>query len=121
VTDDEKLHRLELSLAQCGNTHTVADVHDLVRQQKARFWTNGDGCIVTEINRYPQLSAVHYWLIFGELQACLALEDTINAYALEERCSIATANGRPGWLRAAAPTGWKLHGYSFYKELTGGR
>ena len=121
MTDELKLQRLHEALAQAGHTHTVADVADAVKRGAMRWWDNGDGNIVTEITEYPQLKAINYFLVFGELKHCLALEHEINPYAIEQGCSIATACGRPGWLRAAAPTGWKLHGFAYVKALTNGR
>jgi hypothetical protein len=117
VTDDEKLRRLELTLAHAGNTHAVSDVAALLRDRKAQFWTNGDGCIITEITEFPRLKTVNYWLIFGALRSCLELEQQINTWAIENGCTVATASGRPGWLRVAAPTGWRLRGYAYAKAL----
>ena len=73
--------------------------------------------IVTEIHDYPLLKTVHYWLIFGELRHCLALESDINSWARGEGCTVATATGRRGWGRVAAPTGWRPHMFTFYKPL----
>jgi hypothetical protein len=116
----EKAHRLQKALTYGGHaTHRLDDVVRLLRAGDAQLWEHGDGCIVTELNQYPLLKAVRYWLIFGELKQCLALEYQINEWALGEGCSVAFASGRPGWGRVAAPTGWRPYLPAFYKPLRG--
>ena len=118
LTGAEKLDRMERSLLWGGPTHRISDMMELIKQGKAQIWERGDGVIVTEITAYPLVKVVNFWLIFGELHDCLALEDTIIAWALEHGCTVAIASGRRGWGRAAAPTGWRLRGYNFFKPLT---
>jgi hypothetical protein len=119
LSDTEKRARLERALEYGGGTHSVADVVQLIRDGKAQFWSYGDGCIVTEIHDFPRLKAVHYWCIFGTLPDCLAIEHDINPWAVEQGCTVATAAGRKGWGRVAAPTGWRPHMPTFYKPLVG--
>ena len=115
----EKAHRLQKALEYGGGTHRLDDVVELIKAGKAQLHERGDGCIVTEIEQYPLLKTVRYWLIFGELRDCLALEDQINEWAIGEGCSVATAMGRKGWGRVAAPTGWRPYLPTFYKPLRG--
>jgi|SRR5215471_11614990 len=117
MTDEEKLRRLERTLDYAGNTHTVADVVGMIREGRAQFWSNGDGHIVTELHSTPLKKMVHYWLIFGELKHCLALEHDINPWAIEQGCSVATAAGRKGWERVSAPTGWRPFMPMYVKPL----
>ena len=117
LSSEEKRARFERALAYGGNTHSVEDVAALVKAGKAQFWDNGDGFIVTEIHNFPKMKAVHYWLIAGELRPCLALEHDINPWAVEQGCTLATACGRKGWGRVAAPTGWREWHPNFVKTL----
>lgn len=119
MTEDERRCRMEKALAYGGATHTLGDVGALVRDGKAQWWSNGDGMIVTEIHDFPRLKAIHYWLIAGVLRDCLALEHDINPWAIERGCTVATACGRRGWGRVAAPTGWREWHPNFYKPLVG--
>ena len=89
----------------------------MCEEGRAQFWTNGDGNIVTEIETYPRLRAIRFWLIAGELKQCLALEPRIEAWARKQDCTVAIAMGRPGWGRVAAATGWKPWWPSFQKRL----
>lgn len=116
----EKLARLERALSWGGPTHTVADVVQRVRDGRASWWEsdNGDGIIVTEAEQFPLVKVLRYWLIAGDLKECLALEDRINREAVANGCEVAVAAGRKGWLRAAAPIGWRLHSYNYVKPLT---
>lgn len=118
MTSAERRARFERALRWGGSTHTVEDVVRLVKSGRAKWWDNGEGCIVTELLRFPQYAAVNFWLISGELRACLALEDEILEDALREGAEIAMATGRAGWGRVAAPTGWRPHMHTFWKPLT---
>ena len=119
MTGAEKAHRLQKALEYGGGTHRLDDVVRMLKAGEARLWEQGDGCIVTEVEQYPQLKAVRYWLIFGELKQCLALEDQINEWAIGEGCTVAVASGRKGWGRVAAPTGWRPYLPTFIKPLRG--
>jgi len=120
LTDAQKRERLEKALVCGGPTHRVEDVVDLIRMGKAQMWERGDGCIVTEVHTFPLFQAVHFWLISGELRDCLALEHDILPWAIENGCTVATACGRRGWGRVAAPTGWREFYPNFIKPLVGG-
>jgi hypothetical protein len=117
MTGSEKLARLQRALEWGGGTHSIGDVVDLIKEGRAQLWENEAGVIVSEIEEYPQMKAVRFWLIAGELKHCLALEDDILADAIERGCTKAVAMGRKGWGRAAAPTGWVPWLPSFHKPL----
>jgi hypothetical protein len=120
LSGGEKARRLQLALEYGGHaTHRLDDVVRMLKAGEAQLWEQDDGCIITEIEQYPLLKTVRFWLIFGELKQCLALEDQINEWAIGEGCSVAVASGRKGWGRAAAPTGWRPYLPSFYKPLRG--
>jgi hypothetical protein len=120
LTGEEKRARMEKALAYGGSTHTVEDVVALLKAGEAQLWERGDGVIVTAVDQFPRLKAVRFWLIFGELRDCLALEHEINPWAIENGCTVATACGRRGWGRVAAPTGWKPWLPNFHKDLLHG-
>ena len=120
MTNEQKVRRFEKALAQAGNTHTIADVMQRIEQNKACCWTNGDSVVVTEVLVYPRLRAVNYWVVSGKLQECAALQPDIDAWAVSEGCSVATATGRMGWLRLSQTPigeGWHAVGIKYLKEL----
>ena len=119
LSGGEKAHRLQKALEYGGPTHRLDDVVRMLRAGEAHLFENEGGVIVAEIERYPLLRAVRYWLIAGELRDCLALEAEINEWAIGEGCSVALAMGRKGWGRVAAPTGWRPYLPTFYKPLRG--
>lgn len=119
LTSEEKLARFEKSLEYGGNTHSVADVVQLVKDGRAQFWTNGDGNIVSEVLEFPQFRAINFWLLSGRLRDILALEDDVLSFARERGCTRAIAMGRLGWGRVSAATGWRHVGHHFAKSLTG--
>lgn len=122
LTTDEKLWRFEKALARAGNTHSVADVMDKVRANRAQCWNNGDSTVITEVLVYPRLKACNYWIIAGSLADCVDLQPEINAWAIENGCTVATATGRMGWLHVTRTmplgAGWLPRGIQFFKSLT---
>jgi hypothetical protein len=107
LSSEEKRSRLEKALALGGDTHTLADVVQLIRDGKAQYWEHGDGTVITELHDFPCRKAVHYWLVSGRLRDCLALEHDVNPWAIEQGCTVATAVGRRGWLGPLGKTGWR--------------
>jgi hypothetical protein len=119
LSSEEKLWRLQKALDVGGPTHTISDLIGLLHAGKARLHENEDGVIITEFHEFPLHKACHLWLIAGRLDACLALEPAVDAWALENNCTIETACGRPGWGKVAAPTGWRKWWPNFVKPLPG--
>ena len=120
MTNEQKVRRFEKALAQAGNTHSISDVMQRIEQNRACCWTNGDSVVVTEVMVYPRLRAVNYWLVSGNLQECASLQPDIDAWAVSEGCSVATATGRMGWLRLSQTPigeGWRAAGIKYLKEL----
>jgi hypothetical protein len=114
----EKAHRLQKALEYGGASHRLDDVVSMLKAGKAQLWENEGGVIVTELDEYPLLKTVHFWLMAGQLHDVLALEHEIIPWAVENGCTKATGIGRPGWGRVAAKTGWRPWLPHFYKELT---
>lgn len=120
MTESERLRRFQKALVLAGNTHTVHDVMDRVRENRARCWEHGDSVIVTEVLIFPQLRACNYWIASGNLQECLEMQADIDAWAREEGCSVATATGRMGWLKVTKMplgTAWKPQAVKYVKDL----
>jgi hypothetical protein len=122
VTNEEKVRRFEKALAYAGNTHNVADVLDRIGQQKAVCWTHGDTVVVTEVLAFPRRRVCNYWIVAGTLKESAELQPDINAWAVSEGCSTATATGRMGWLHVTKTmplgAGWIPRGIKFQKDLT---
>src|SRR6478736_7169231 len=97
MPEAERRARLEKALAWGGNTHTVEDVVRMCREGRAQYWENANGMIITELEQYPKYKTIRYWLIWGDLHDCLALDAEISAWAIEQGCTKATAAGRKGW------------------------
>lgn len=124
LTDMQKRQRFERALELAGNTHTVADVLDKVREGRAQYWESGDCTVVTEVLSYPRLKACNYWLVSGSLSDGEEMQRDIDAWAFEQGCSVATATGRMGWLRITKTRpiggGWKARGVAFWRPIVGG-
>jgi hypothetical protein len=107
MTSEEKIRRMQRALHYGGNTHSVGDIIDLLKSEQAKLFENEAGVIVAEMHRFPQLTAVHLWLLFGELKHVLALEHDVLPWGIENGATMATAVGRPGWGKVSYATGWR--------------
>ncbi len=116
MTSEEKRRRLQEALDRAG-THTMDDLLERLRDGRAQFWAHDDGCVVTEILDYPRAKVANYWLLSGVLGDCLALNGEIEAWARGQGCTVASAMGRRGWIKAVEPLGWQPHGVLFHKQL----
>jgi GNAT superfamily N-acetyltransferase len=119
LSSEEKRSRLQKALDYGGNTHDLADVIDLVRKGEAQFWENGDGTIITEVQTFPRLKAINFWLVSGTVSDCMALEDDILDWAKAEGCTMALSTGRKGWMHYLSRTGWRPrpHMHPAFKPL----
>ena len=111
--------RLQEALDRAGPTHTLEDLTELLKAGKAQWHCNGDGCIVTEIENFPLVKAVRFWLIAGDLDACAELAPSVEKWAIREGCRLGLATGRPGWAKVVPALGWKSYGMQWQKTLGG--
>ena len=110
--------QLQEAITFAGGTHDlVRDVFPLLRSGHAQWWCNGNGAVITEIRRYPNLAAVNYWLVAGDMGDVLAMQPEIETWARGEGCAISTATGRRGWERILPEHGWRPRGTIFAKPL----
>ena len=99
---------IERALAYAGGTHTVEDCWDLIQQNKLQLWVGPHSVIITELEQYPQLKAVRFFLAAGRMDELQSMADSILDWARTEGCTRAGMIGRPGWARSwMAKDGWK--------------
>ena len=105
------------ALARAGHTHSVQDVADMIARDAVQFFGNERGACITEVINYPRRRVLNCWLTFGELEACLALQPAMEAYARECGCNALVATGREGWLPALEKQNWRRFGFVMAREL----
>lgn len=115
----ERTARMEQALRLGGDLHTVSDVVDTVKAGRAQYWGREDGMVITELQTYPGRRLLNYWVVAGRLRDCLALAPEIEAWAVAEGCTVATACGLPKWGHVGARIGWRPWRLAnFWKPLT---
>ena len=97
---------LKKALAIAGNTHTIADVAQLLLDSRAQLWVDEDAIVVTEILQYPRKKVLRIWITTGELEPCLKLIRRVLKWGKEEDCDFAVGTGRRGWLKPLRREGW---------------
>lgn len=98
-------------------THNEDDILVAIYSGKAVLWVSDDmkGAIVTEFVTAPRMKTLHYWLVGGQMEAVLSLEPRIEEFAKKNGCTMTTATGRKGWVRALKH--WKESSVVIYREL----
>ena len=114
---DILLNRLERALGRAGGTHLLRDVMEMVEQGHAQMFGDAGGMVVTEIKRYPRLTALNMWLAAGELPAVLAQYPVVEAFARDIGATRLEGTGRMGWTRVMGRRGWQPRGILMVKDL----
>lgn len=111
MTLDSELLRcqdwIEAALKYSGGTHHYGDIVDGVKSGMLQLWPAPKGCIVTEIISYPRKKVLHCFLIGGELDQILDMEESLIHFAKHQECETITGAGRQGWRRVMKDRGWK--------------
>lgn len=115
--EQDIVRKLQKALDLAGNTHTVADVVERIRQGKAQAWEHGGSLAVTELLQGPQRTVANYWLYAGRLDDWPALTGRIEQWARAEGATRVVAGGRRGWQPFVAPYGYRPTGVSYAKDI----
>ncbi len=100
---------IEAALAHGDDTHTFADVQDMVAAGKAVLWPGPASCIVTETVLDPRRKSLHFFLAAGRMAELEIMTPYILDWGKSEGCSHATLVGRKGWQRSfLSRTGWNV-------------
>lgn len=98
---------IEAALAYAGGTHTYADVEAAIQAGDAQLWPAPNSCIVTELDRQPHKTILHFFLAAGTSAELEAMEPHIVEWGKEQGCTLARFVGRKGWERSfLAHKGW---------------
>ena len=97
---------IEAALGYGGGTHDFNDVVDAISTGHMQLWPADDGCLVTEIVKYPRKTVLHIFLAGGRMGQITDMHDDVIAWAKTQGCESLTLAGRKGWVKALAPYGW---------------
>lgn len=89
------------ALDYAHGTHTIEDVKAACLAGKATLIPGEQAAMVVEIEDYPRLKILHFWLAGGDLEE---LRDDLRPFAerwgREMGCARVTITGRRGWVKA---------------------
>ena len=92
-------HHIEAALAYSGDTHSLVDVVDAIKDGSAQFFPLENSAIVTEVVDYPQKIVCRIWLAGGDMEELIEAEKDICIWARERGCDSMEIIGRKGWER----------------------
>lgn len=108
---------IEAALEYSGGTHEFADIEEGLRTGMMQLWPAPNGCLVTEITKFPQKLVVNVFLGGGDKDQLVAMHPSVIAWAKQQGCTAATIHGRAGWVRALKGQGWQPLHMSLIKEF----
>lgn len=92
---------IEAALDLAHGTHTMDDVRRDILTGPATFWPGRNAAMVTEVQEFPQMHVLHFWLAGGDLDELRdELRPMAEKWAKERGITRATIMGRRGWVRA---------------------
>lgn len=87
------------ALEYADGSHTMDDVVQAVRSNKAQFFPLEKSAIITEIVDYPKRAVCRIWLAGGDLDELMEAEKSIAYWAKTQGCNGMEIVGRKGWSR----------------------
>ena len=103
----ELIPGLMKALKMGAQTHSIADVVDMIDKGDAQLHGCEDAVIITQVYDEPQAKVLHFWLATGELEPVIELSHRVTAWGKEIGCTRATLAGRKGWEKVLAADGWR--------------
>lgn len=103
--------RLDEAIAAAGGLYTPESIEQAVRAGRMQLWRAPDdtAVVVTQIGHYPEAKVLWVLLAAGELNAVMALQDTVAFWARAMGCSRIVMDGRAGWDKVLPQYGWRRH------------
>lgn len=109
---------IEAALPSACGTHTIEDVEIAITDGSMQFWSGRACAVVSEIVAYPQLKALNFFLVGGNLDELRnEMEPMICAWAKGHGCSRVMIVGRPAWPRLLQKQGYQRTFAMSMKEL----
>lgn len=110
---------MEKALRLSGNTHSIEDVVEALREGQMQAFWNDTSIVITEVALTPRRQFVSIFLSAGDLDGVMALHDKIYDWAVENGYGFARILVRPGFARLLERKGWKRRQIMMELELNG--
>jgi len=108
---------IEAALTTCP-THNIDDVQTGISTGHFQFWPGERCAAVTEVNDYPRVRMLHFWLLGGDLKELLTMRPMIEDWGRRVGCKAVTGEGRDAWGRVLIKHGYRRGPSEFAKDLT---
>jgi hypothetical protein len=92
-------------------------VVDALLSGRFQMFQTEEAIIITEIVVYPRKRTLHVFVAAGELEAVMALQPAVEAFARGAGCTAMTTTARKGFLRVLPGYGWRPSHVTFTRNL----
>lgn len=118
---DRLISKMEKALRLSGNTHTVSDVFNALREGYMQAFWNETSVVITEVANTPRRKFVSVFLVAGDLDGVMGLHDRVRDWALSNEYDFSRIIVRPGFAKLLEQRGWKKRQVVMELELHGRR
>ena len=94
-----------------------SDILKLLIAGKLQLWTAGKSIVMTEVIKYPRLTACRIFLAGGKLDEVKEIFSDVEKSAADIGCSMIEGSGRDGWAVVAEQLGYTKHSI-FTKDIS---
>ena len=109
---------IEAALRRSHGTHAIEDIETGIDNGDFQFWPGAGCAAVTELNQFPRVTALTFFLVGGDLpELTQVLEPRIVAWAKAQGATKVIQLGRRGWLPVLKPLGYRPLFAGFAKDL----
>lgn len=100
--------RLKKALKLGGDTHTVEDVLEAIRDGRMQSFAHNNALVVTEIVQAPRKKYLNVFLaVSDDISDVMAIQPSMVEFARSQGCDWVQTHGRHGWQKVLPKHGWK--------------
>ena len=96
--------------------YNIKAVEEGIKKGVFHLWTGEKSAMITEIIKYPRLSAINLLFCGGDYEELQSMLPSIEQFAKHFGCKRLYGGGRKGWLRKLKPLGF-VQEYMIRKEI----
>lgn len=119
LVEDGKLRRLiQRAIDRAYEPYTLDEVADEIESGRSTIFIGERSALICQLQSHNGVISGHGWLAAGDLdELCYTLGPMAEDWARQNGATSVTIDGRRGWVRALARTGYKEQSVTVRKVL----
>ena len=104
---EQILSKVKKALRRSGDTHTLEDVVEALREGRMQSFWNEKALVITEVIKTPRRNFLSVFLVAGDLDSVMSLHEEVCDWNVANGCDFFRISVRPGFVRLMEQRGWK--------------